>query len=138
MKAYHLTGVLQSSDSSTALAFANLYTQNGKGTQSDVDGRFTLDLRAYKNDIITISYLGYENVHKMVQDFSEAEVIKLKIDDHIFSENIVITSYVKRGVFEGGTYGSLQLRNEASFADAEVIDQDVFRELQKISGYIQS
>ena len=133
-KTYHIRGTLRSKEMAQSLAYASLFLEDGRGTYSDVNGDYVLNISAYKNELIRISYIGFEDIVVMVQDLLSHPELELVIDDNIFTENIVITGYVKRGIQEGSSYNSLVLNNRASFSNAEVIDQDIFREIQRLPG----
>ncbi|MDR0543044.1 MAG: TonB-dependent receptor [Dysgonamonadaceae bacterium] len=68
---------------------ANVYLRNrpGVGTATDVDGNFKLD--GQKNDVIVVSYLGYENAEYLVTKEEKNLVIKLKVNAQQMEEVVV-------------------------------------------------
>ena len=69
---------------------ANVYVKNspGVGTITDIDGKFSL--KAQKNDVIAISFLGYKQEEVFGhQSRKAAVVIKLKQDSQVLEETVI-------------------------------------------------
>ena len=69
---------------------ANVYVKNspGVGTITDIDGKFSL--KAQKNDVIAISFLGYKQEEYLVTKQESNVVIKLKQDSQVLEETVIV------------------------------------------------
>lgn len=65
----------------------------GKGTISDIDGNFSI--RAAKNDIIEVSYLGYQP-QTITLSSKDKMNIKLEEDTHVLNDVVITALGVKR------------------------------------------
>lgn len=69
---------------------ANVYVKNspGVGAITDIDGKFSL--KAQKNDVIVISFLGYKQEEYLVTKQESNVVIKLKQDSQVLEETVIV------------------------------------------------
>ena len=58
------------------------------GTITDIDGKFSL--KAQKNDVIAISFLGYKQEEYLVTKQESNVVIKLKQDSQVLEETVIV------------------------------------------------
>ena len=87
-----ITGVVIDAKTKEKLPFVNVVAAKGKGTQTDVDGRFSLPFRAGK---LRFSTIGYETENVKVTKPGKITV-KMKANDFAFSEAVV---KVKKGKY---------------------------------------
>ena len=74
------------------IAYASIYLQNNPktGTISDNNGLFKLEIRD-KNDILTVSFIGYKNVTVPVRSLNLTDTIRLKLKEQpILLEDAIV------------------------------------------------
>ena len=69
---------------------ANVFVKNspGVGAITDIDGKFTL--KAQKNDVIVVSFLGYKQEEYLVTKSESSVSIKLKQDSQVLEETVIV------------------------------------------------
>lgn len=72
------------------VAGANVFLKNraGVGTSTDSDGKFAL--KASKNDILVVTYIGYENEEILIQKDEPNLQIQLKVSETTIDEVVVV------------------------------------------------
>jgi hypothetical protein len=86
----HISGVVIDGKSSEPLAYASVYNQStGKGTLTNLEGAFTVDISAI-SDTIRISYIGYKTYLRLdLQDMQQHYVIRLDESSQLLSEVVI-------------------------------------------------
>ena len=97
---------------------------------------FEFSFLAYKNQKITISYLGYISTTFMAQEFdvTKCKNILLRIDKYLFGSEIVVTDYILDGITEGEGYGAVNMSYDRLSNDHTNIEQDILKTAQLIPG----
>lgn len=98
-----ITGNIIDKDTKEALQYATIIYQNKSiGTTSDINGRFTLNLRgARESDSIFISYMGYETIRTTVSECTKTKIHELKpfinelIEVTITSKKLNLKKFIK-------------------------------------------
>src|SRR5574344_215610 len=91
MLAVTVVGVV-TDDQLAPIAYASIYLQNNPktGTISDNNGLFKLEIRD-KNDIMTVSFIGYKNVTVPVRSLNLTDTIRLKLKEQpILLEDAIV------------------------------------------------
>ena len=96
---YKITGSISDDRTGEALMFANIIIQNSsKGTVTDLDGKFTLDIEDNSEVTLVVSSIGY--LSQLVKAGPTNNVLNIKLrEDATNLEEVVITglaSSVKR------------------------------------------
>jgi hypothetical protein len=138
-KEYRICGNLKDANDEFPLSFANIFAENGiNGVQSDEEGFFDFSFLTYKNQLITISYIGYESKIFLAQEFNQntCEDIFLKLDDDLLGSEIIVTDYLLTGIEEGEEYGSVNMNYNQLSNTHTNIEQDILKIAQLIPGII--
>lgn len=92
-----LKGTITDRKSGEPVAFATLYVrENGKGTVSDADGRYTLTLSGRKEANITVSCMGYQPLQLRVAPGTTALDIKMDQQSIALKEFTVTAKYLDK------------------------------------------
>lgn len=77
---------------------ASVFVKNspGVGTATDIDGKFSL--KAQKNDVIVVSFLGYKQEEYLVTKSESNISIKLKQDSQVLEETVIVGMGTQRKV----------------------------------------
>ncbi|MFA7493209.1 MAG: TonB-dependent receptor [Proteiniphilum sp.] len=77
---------------------ASVYLKDkvGIGTSTDIDGNFSI--RARKNDVIVVSYIGYENVEYLVTNEEKNLKINLRLSTEQMDEVVVVAHGTQRKI----------------------------------------
>lgn len=106
---YTLKGKVVSAGDEMPIIGANiLITAQGKGTATDFDGNFSLDVSA--NDIVTISYLGYVS-QTLIIDGQNNVVVSLAEDTAKLDEVVVVAYGEQKKSSLTGAVSSLKNEN---------------------------
>lgn len=136
-KTYRICGYLKEGDTKESLPFANVFSENQvNGAQSNDAGFFDFSFTTYKNQLITISYIGYESQTFMAQEFNQNTCLDifLKLDEDLLGSEIIVTDYLLTGIDEGEEYGSVNINfNQLSNTHTN-IEQDILKTVQLIPG----
>ena len=134
---FKLCGFVYDKTTNSPLPYANIFTEDySKGTQSDETGYFELHFSAYKNQLLTISYVGYESLSFMAQEISisSCKTFKIGFDEALFSNPIVVTDYLLSGITEGETYSSTNMDYEKLAQNSANVDKDILKNVQLLPG----
>lgn len=138
---YTICGYLVDAKSDYPLSFANVYIDDGRqGTQSNTDGRFEYKVKARKNEVVTLSYLGYQKKQIPIQVFESGNCpsFQLHINPLVFGTEIVVKDYLLDGIQEGDHYNAVDL-NIQQIANSYVnIEQDLLKTIQYLPGVSSS
>jgi len=74
-----IKGIIKDSLTQAPLAYSSIALLNNKGTYSDENGNFELDIRNYIYDTLKISTVGYKSKIIPLNIFKNKEIIKLNI-----------------------------------------------------------
>ena len=77
---------------------ASVFIENspGVGAVTDIDGKFSL--KAQKNDVIVVSFLGYKQEEYLVTKSESNISIKLKQDSQVLEETVIVGMGTQRKV----------------------------------------
>ena len=131
---YRLCGSIISSIDQAPLEFANVYIKNSNGISTDQAGKFELNIKAYKNEICQISYLGYQQMSFKISELMDCPQISLIPIDFLLGHEIIVRSYIKNGIQEGRSYGGLNLDFTIPNKELNIHNQDLFLTLQQLPG----
>ncbi|MEO0725860.1 MAG: TonB-dependent receptor [Bacteroidota bacterium] len=133
---YRLCGRI-TDDQGEGLAFANLFlpaTQGGGSTEAD--GSFDLYVRGEPQDLVEISYLGYETRQRTVQQLEACPTISLPLA--AFSiQAVVIKEYITAGIEQSTDLDHFVLRPDRINVVPGLTEADVLQMTQILPG-IQS
>ena len=138
---YFICGYLMDAKSNYPLGFANIFTTDGlQGTQSALDGRFECKVSARKNELITLSYLGYQKKQVPIQTFmgDNCPTFLLKMDPLVFSTEIVVKDYLLDGIEEGDHYNAVDISFQQIANNYVNIEQDLLKTIQYLPGISSS
>lgn len=136
-KTYRLCGTIKDKESGTTLPLANVFSDDQQnGTQTDSNGNFDVSFTAYKNQIVTISYIGYQSQSFVIQEFSQDGCADffLEIDTELFGEEIIVKDYILPEITEGEGYGGVHIDYQKLAQRQTIIEQDVLKTVQLIPG----
>ena len=136
-KTWRICGNLKDEHTKMSLPFANVFAENQiHGAQSNDVGFFDYSFSTYKNQLITISYIGYESQTFMVREFNQNECtdIFLKLDEDLLGSEIIVTDYLLTGIDEGEEYGSVNMDYNQLANNHTNIEQDILKTAQLIPG----
>lgn len=136
-QAFKICGFILDASTSNPLPYANIFTEDySKGTQSDENGYFELAFAGYKNQLFTISYVGYNSISFMAQEMSatSCKIFKIGFDEALFGNPIVVTDYLLNGITEGETYSSTRMDYEKLAQNSANIDKDILKNVQLLPG----
>lgn len=80
-----ITGFVKDESSKKALAFVNIIAEDGYGTTTDIDGKFTIRIPR-KNKTIKLTYVGYETKIYQIDKSSKTHRIYLKPKLYLLDE----------------------------------------------------
>ena len=117
------------------LAFSNIILKiNGRGSQSDEDGKFEIPGPFVKNTVVEISHLGYRSQQILLSEFLENDCLTIHLSsvENTLGEIIVSdqNKISSNDLFEQ----TISFRPSQQLAVAGVPDGDVFKSLQQIPG----
>ncbi len=137
LKEYTICGNVTDLSNKESLPLANIYLDNFRyGTQTDNDGNFELKLKAYKNQKLTVSYIGFESKELMIQELDKigCTTFELDIDKQMLSDEIVVTDYVLQGIEEGKSYNAVSFDYNDLAKKNTALEQDILKTLQYLPG----
>ena len=130
---YSICGYLMDATSSYPLGYANIFTADGlQGTQSALDGRFECKITARKNELITLSYLGYQKKKVPIQTFAgdNCPTFLLNMDPLVFGTEIIVKDYILDGIEEGDHYNAVDISFQRIANNYVNIEQDLLKTIQ--------
>lgn len=136
-KTYRFCGTIRDKESHTTLPLANIFTNDQQhGTQTDMNGNFDFSFTAYKHQLITISYIGYQSQSYLIQELiqNNCPTIFLEIDTELFGEEIIIKDYILPEITEGESYGGVHIDYQQLAKRQTIIEQDILKTVQLIPG----
>lgn len=135
--AYRLCGYIKSEEDKMLLPGANIVI-NGttRGTQTDVNGYFEIKIKAYKNQQISISYVGFLPQKYRVDSWKsgDCKTFLLKENSETLGLNIIVKDYMIRGISEGKTSNSVHLDYATLRKQNTYEEHDVFKTIQHLPG----
>ena len=126
-------GTLKDASDQSPLPLANIYLDQGEtGTHADENGFFDFSFQAYKNQEITLSYIGYESQKVQVQELAanECSDFFLVLDEQLFKGEIVVTDYILDGISEGGAYSEVLFDYSSLPSTPANVEQDILKAIQ--------
>ncbi|MEM1120382.1 MAG: carboxypeptidase-like regulatory domain-containing protein, partial [Bacteroidota bacterium] len=140
-QSYQICGYLKDKLSGTPLPLANLVVDNFRqGTQSDEQGFFQMDVKAFKHQKISVSYIGYQSQSVRISDLANDDCsdLWLTIDNELFGEEIIVKDYLLPAITEGKNYSSVQLDFQKLLPRTTIVEQDIFKTAQLLPGITSS
>ena len=134
---FRLCGTIQDIESKVGLPLANIYnSKQQNGTQTGENGYFETEIIAYKNELMTISYIGYKSQTLMVQEFDQQDckTFSLQIDGDLFGEEIIVKEYILPEITEGKTFSGVHIDFQKLAQRQTIIEQDILKTVQLIPG----
>jgi len=136
-KNYRLCGTIKDKESKVTLPLANVFSDDQThGVQADNDGNFDFSFTAYKHQMVTISYIGYQSQSFVIQEFNQSSCqdFFLAIDTELFGEEIIVKDYILPEITEGEGYGGVHIDYQKLAQRQTIIEQDVLKTVQLIPG----
>ncbi len=131
-----ICGTVRDAMDSSSLPGANIYIEDkGIGVTSDTNGNFELNLIAHKNEMVHVSFIGYETKSISVQEWTRGcKNILLRFATNTFGEAVIVADYILDGVTEGERYSSVSLDYDFLIKKQSIIEQDVLKSTQLLPG----
>lgn len=134
---YQVCGWVKDKSYNTELLSATI-SANGMetGTLTDESGYFELELQAYKDQKLTISYIGYVTKEVMLGDLVNDECLDLYLENDLdlFGSEIVITDYIHTGITEGASFNSTSIDLQKTMKATGHDEHDVLKTVQILPG----
>lgn len=137
VKDFRICGTVLDQQTKRPLLAANIYTDDYKhGTQSNSQGYFELNISTHKNQIVTISYIGFQPQSFAIKDWDIRNCPKLELipDENLFGQPIIVKDYILDGITEGQSYSSVQIDYNRLTNWQSNIEQDILKTVQLIPG----
>ncbi|NNK89544.1 MAG: TonB-dependent receptor [Saprospiraceae bacterium] len=138
---YTFCGTVRDKESKAGIPYVNIFlaTMN-QGVYSEDDGGFEWTFDAYKNQKISISHIGYKELEIPVVEINQDDCldIYLELDEGLFSEEIIVKSYILDGISEGQEYSSLDLDYGLLLDRSTFLEGDVLKSIQLLPGISSS
>ena len=116
------------------LSFVNIYIPELKvGSSSDESGKIGWNVKATGDELVEISYLGFETFHTKVSNLDNCPRIILKPKKFSFEE-VVIEEYVTTGIEQSQSLDHIILRPDKVKMVPGLIDADVMHLVQLLPG----
>ncbi len=134
---YSICGYVYEHLSQSPLPYATIVSEDHTFfTQTNEKGYFQLDLEVYKHQKVAISYLGYESINLMIQEFplSDCKKFILKNDLDLFSQEIIVTEYILDGISQGETYSGYTMDYEKLTNSYSSVEHDILKTVQLLPG----
>lgn len=136
-KPVQICGSVRDQLSNNPLPFANVYVADyQEGSQSDGAGRYAFEFTADLDQMIYVSYVGYQTDSMSVRQWIQkgCQDLKLKLDKTLFKEAILVKDYLLDGVSEGEAYGAINMDYQQISNHQSNIEQDLLKTVQLIPG----
>lgn len=136
-KDYQLCGTVKDAGNKELLIGVNISAKNTfKGTQTNQSGYFELSISAYKNQKITLSYIGYKSIDLQIQDIRDNDCvdIELTLDEELWSEKITITDYILDGISEENNYNRYVMDYTRLSKHHSIVEHDILKTSQLLPG----
>ncbi len=118
------------------LSYATI-SVNGKSiAQSDESGFFKQEIDAFKNDKISISFIGFVTTEIMVQDFPKKDCLSILLEHDVtlIGEEIVIKDYLVKGITNDGNFNAYDIDYKKLSQESITNEQDVLYNVQLLPG----
>lgn len=106
------------------------------GVYTDPDGYFELTVRAYLNQRIQISYLGYQPREYSLRQMRNPNCPEYRLAGEAFYRvsEVIVDGYLTAGMQEGEVYSSTRMDYDRIAGILPPLDNDVFRSVQMLPG----
>tara|TARA_Y100000385_G_scaffold286794_1_gene349542 strand:- start:1712 stop:4285 length:2574 start_codon:yes stop_codon:yes gene_type:complete len=134
---YTICGTIKDKLDDQILPYGNIKISNSvTGTESDDNGFFSFTHQGLKDDIVSISYIGYKSKDFRVSWFESepCPIIILETDENILTDKVVIKGYILRDITKTKEYGSFHFNYENFTQRKSSLESDVLRSLQFLPG----
>ena len=134
---FSICGYVVDKESQQALPFANVHALGtNSGTQSNEDGYFELSLFAHKNQMVSITYLGYEASSFMLQEAKSPNCpsYTLRLNTDLYSLSIIVTDYLFSGIQEGNDYSAIEMDYAQLSRSHSALEHDILKTAQLLPG----
>jgi len=138
-KQYRVCGKVRDYLSKDILIGANLIAEQiNQGAQTDDSGFFELSIKAFKNQRISVSYIGYETKTYQLQelDTMDCQDLFLSIDQQLWGEEIIVTDYILDGITVGQDYGAYEMNYHQLSKQHSVVEHDILKTAQLLPGIL--
>ena len=136
-RTFELCGRVVSREDGQPMPFATVHAPKmGTGTNTNEDGTFTWQIASYKNEPITISFLGYESQTFMVSELLSGKCpeIRLVLNRDIWANTVIVEDYLLTGITEGESYGSVNLDYKLLGNWQSNVEHDILKTAQLLPG----
>ena len=134
---YRLCGIVESSQGKDPLIGANVFVKFlNKGCITDQDGRFALEFEGYPNELIEISYVGYDTEVINLRTWNIEgcnNIISLDEGEFIEDGPVIKAYHLLPGVYED-EHGALNINYEGLSQTASNQEYDVLNTVQLLPG----
>lgn len=134
---YNICGYVVDQANQQALPFANIYAVGtNTGTQSNEEGYFELSLFAHKNQMASITYLGYQATSFMLQEAqsSNCPSYTLRFNTDLYDLSIIVTDYLFSGIQEGNDYSAIEMDYAQLSRSHSAFEHDILKTAQLLPG----
>ena len=134
---YSICGYVIDQESQQVLPFANIYAVGtNSGTQSNEEGYFELTLFAYKNQMVSITYLGYQATSFMLQEANSPNCpsYALRFNTDLYDLSIIVTDYLFSGIQEGNDYSAIEMDYAQLSRSHSALEHDILKTAQLLPG----
>ncbi len=134
-KDWRICGTIIDQEFKSPLAFATIISDDHlAGTQSNEQGFFDFSCKAYKNQTIQISYLGYQSKRFDLRKLQDCPKIYLEIDGDLLGQEIIVTDYLLDGITEGAAYSEVEMNYDQLSKSHSVVEHDILKTTQFLPG----
>lgn len=134
-KKYKICGSLKDIETGTPLVFGHIYLDKYLSCWTDDSGYFSLEIEGYKNDVVHISYLGYEKKNYKISELADdCSDIFLNSDPFILANDIIIRDYILSSISQGNEYSGTSINLSDLNKEIGSVERDVLKTVQFLPG----
>ena len=136
-ESFPICGFVKSSIDESPLPFANVFIPNiGVGTQTNEEGYFELEIKAYPRLNLQISYVGFTSYNQVLSKWhsGNCQEVFLPLNEAIFGGPIVVKDYLLQGINEGTEHSSIDMDYGYLKNQPSILQHDILRTTQLIPG----
>lgn len=134
---FKICGIVLDASTKTPLLFANILAdKTNQGSQTGENGYFEMTIKGYKNQRVSISYIGYQPITYQLQQWAieDCMTINLSVDEQLWKGEIIVTDYLIDGIAEGQDYGGYQLNYHQLATHHSTVEHDILKTAQLLPG----
>jgi len=134
-QSYQVCGTIMLQDGMQNLPFANIHADGTTiGAESNNNGSFSFNIESFKNQTVTISYLGYKSRTFNIRELAECPQIYLDPNPGMTLDQITVTDYILRGISTSRQYNSITIDFPALAQNYTAHEHDILKSVQLLPG----